>query len=189
MPSHADAWRQVIEQPLAYLHPARLSVPRDLDTPHLRTALGPVLVEALGLAPGQGQWACQPECRWWVQHWRCLPSAAHWVAAYLLWPQLAWGAALQGLSPAQRRFATFALGARAPSGIAPAVPLPLRLEATGLRCLQGAAGGLPVALRQRLPLQFSPAAEALALTLPALPADFRLLVQAVNYARFSQNAG
>lgn len=187
MPLLAEAWRGIAERPLGYIHSERLRLPIAMDTAQVQAVLNPLLVSCLQLdgnvpplAERQGRAAL------WATHWQRLPEIAGLVAAWLLWPQLARGAHSCRLSAMQRSFAALPLGDRVADKSWMAVPAPIRLEAIGLHALTGWQKGLPALLGERLPLLFSPQAQACQRALAPVNVDYTLFLMAVQHARHNQ---
>lgn len=184
MSSLDERYRRILEHPLDYLHPQRLDLGR-LDSPAVRAALTPLLVDALALPKAQPLPAHGPWLATWLQHWRRLPRVARLLAAYLHGGQLARGAAIARLPPGERRFVACACGTRAPLQPVIGAGLQDTLAAHGLRILLGWHERIPAALLSVLPLQFSPTVAALAERLPAQADHSRLFILAVQHARHS----
>jgi type III secretion system OrgA/MxiK family protein len=183
MSTRVESLRLILQEPLAYLHPQRLSLPSMFDSPSSRAALNRLLLSGLGL---QGQWletvGTAPWTELWLKHWRLLPGIAGLLGAHECWPRLARGASMQVLTPAQRAFARCSIGGRSSNAGEGKVSL-VDVEAAGLNALLGWREKLPEVLIQRLPLQFSPETVDVQRSMAAMKPDASLFILAVQHAR------
>jgi type III secretion system OrgA/MxiK family protein len=181
--SDLERLRQILAEPLAYLHPQRLVIPAGFEEAEARRLLNRIVLEGLEL---QGPWPSMPltgVARQWVRHWRRLPYIASLLGAYRLMPDLARGAALRCLPVSVRRFAGYSLGAR--SGL-PFEGSPVameQVEAAGLNALWSWHGQVSSMLLERLALQFSEPVVRLHRQWPVLKPDPTLFFLAVQHAR------
>lgn len=187
MRSTVEACTAILQRPSSYMHAQRLMLPIAMDTPAARSVIDELLVEALSLPtmPAQQLLAC-PIANLWVRHWHQLPRIAELLGAYFLMPQLAKGAGWARLSATQRRFALFCLGERTRCDGADRIPIDIRQETVGLSALSSLQSTLPRVLAVRVPLLFSPRAQAWQTRLPAVQCSPVIFHMATQHARFDQ---
>lgn len=107
-------------------------------------------------------------------------DAAAWAKA------MAKGAGWTRLSAPHRRFALFHMGARTNCEAVDQVPMDMRQEAVGLSALYSLQTTLPHALAVRMPLLFSPGAQAWQARVPDVQCPPVIFHMAVQHARFDQ---
>lgn len=187
MTSCAERLRRILAEPLDYVHPQRLSIPAGFDSPDARRVLNQMLLEGLDQP---GPWPPVPltaVAQQWIRQWRQLPYIACLMGAWRLFPQLARGGALQQLPMPLRQFASCRPGPRTSMPLEPSsVPLQ-QVEAAGFNSLSSFSGFLPLALFERLSLQFSPHVVGLHTQWPVAEADPTLFFLAVQHARLHTN--
>lgn len=158
---------RIMRDPLSYIHPRRLQLPRSLDTPRQRAVVNQMLLDSLphGLAalPTQGS----QQQRQLLQHWQHLPYVCMLVGAQLLKQDLAWRGRLLQLSAPVRFFMALPLPqmmtAPSSSGIGvsdAASDLPGQVQGVGLALLLDWQHGTPAALLCRMRLLFPAELEA-----------------------------
>ena len=185
--SPVDCLQGILENPLNYLHPQRLSVPTGFDGPDARKMLERMLLEGLEL---QGPWPSAPLTAvaiQWVRHWRQLPYIARLMGAYRLMPDLAQGATLLRLPLSLRRFAGYRVGGRSGLPIERSRVSVEQVEAAGLNALWSWHEHVPPMLLQRLTLQFSQPVVSLHRQWPVTEPDTALFFLAVQHARLYPN--
>jgi len=185
--SPVDCLQGILENPLNYLHPQRLSVPTGFDGPDARKLLERMLLEGLEL---QGPWPSAPltaVANLWVRHWRELPYIAGLMGANRLMPDLAQGAALLRLPLSLRRFAGYRLGARRGPAIKCSPVSIEQVEAAGFNALWSWREHVPPMLLELLILQFSEPVVRLSRQWPVTEPDTALFFLAVQHARLYPN--
>lgn len=187
MRSPVETCAAILQQPSGYMHAQRLQLPPAMDTTAVRAVIDRLLLEELDLpmVSIQTLLAC-PCASLWVRHWYRLPRIAALLGAYFLMPHLAKGAGWIRLSTPQRRFALFQMGERTPCEAIDRVPMDMRQEALGLSALYSLQTTVPHALAVRMPLLFSPDAQAWQAHLPDVQCPPVLFHMAVQHARFDQ---
>ncbi|WP_433739490.1 secretion system protein [Pseudomonas putida] len=186
--SHAECLREILAEPLGYLHPQRLTVAPGFDGPQARTLLNRIVLEGLELQglELQGAWPSTPltaVANQWVLHWRQLPCIARLMGAHRLMPELARGAALRSLPMPLRRFAGIHLRDRRSLPIERSPVSMEQVEAAGLNALWSWHEQIPPMLLERLPLQFSEPVVRLYRQWPVSKPDTALFFLAVQHAR------
>ena len=187
MRSPVEACTAILQQPSSYMHAQRLQLPPAMDTIAVRAVIDRLLLEqlALPMVPIQTLLVC-PCASLWVRHWYRLPRIAALLGAYFLMPHLAKGAGWTRLSAPHRRFALFHMGARTNCEAVDQVPMDMRQEAVGLSALYSLQTTLPHALAVRMPLLFSPGAQAWQARVPDVQCPPVIFHMAVQHARFDQ---
>lgn len=180
----AERLRQILGEPLEYLHPQRLELPAGFDNPGARCALNRILLEGSDLS---APWPCNGVAQQWIRQWRQLPYIARLMGAWRLFPQLARGGAVQRLPASLLQFA----GCRpAPRACLPlersCAPLQL-VDAAGYHALVGLSGFVSSPLLERLRLQFAADVIDRQAQWPLAAADTTLFFLAVQHARHYPN--
>ncbi|MNU48659.1 Oxygen-regulated invasion protein OrgA [compost metagenome] len=185
--SPAECLQGILENPLSYLHPQRLSIPAEFDGPEARRLLEQMLLEGLEL---QGPWPATPltgVASQWVRHWRQLPYIARLMGAYRLMPDLAQGATLLRLPLPLRQFAGYRVGGRNGPPIECSPVSVEQVEAAGLNALWSWHKQVPPVLLERLTLQFSEPVVRQHRQWPVTEPDTALFFLAVQHARLYPN--
>lgn len=183
-----ESLTQILFDPLRYIHPQRLRLPRSFDTARQRAIVNRMLLGDALHSPPIG---AHP--RRLLQHWRRLPYVCSLVGAQLLKPSLA----LRGRSlhlPAPVRF-FMALPLRqliaGQDDLAPLVDWrsdadPLRqVQRAGLSCVLDWQQQAPAALLARMRLLFAPQLDACfdGPRQPLQASELFLISQAILYAK------
>src|SRR5258706_12716221 len=84
----ATRFERIMFDPLSYIHPQRLCLPQQLDTPRQRAALNDMLLGGFGLASGRTAPSGVAEQQL-IMHWQHLPYVCMLVGAQLLKSELA----------------------------------------------------------------------------------------------------
>ncbi|NWB92869.1 hypothetical protein [Pseudomonas agarici] len=173
--------RQILWQPLDYLHSRRLSLPAGFNDGPGRQVLNRILLEGLTLPTSCP--ALSPLATVWVHEWWRLPHIARLIGAQRLWPELARGARMGLLSASVRDFARCAIAPRLILELLSDSPVLQQVDSVGLAQLLAFERALPTALRERLPLQFCEAVVDGQAWLPVSVPDPVLFFLAVQHAR------
>ncbi|BBP75564.1 protein OrgA [Pseudomonas gingeri NCPPB 3146 = LMG 5327] len=176
-----ESLRQILWQPLDYLHARRLTLPEALAGTTVREVLNRMLLEDLERPASCS--LSSPLAALWVREWRRLPHIARLIGAQRLWPELARGARMGLLSASVRDFARCAIGPRLVVEWLPDSPVLQQVDSIGLAQLLAFEGALPTALRERLLLQFPEAVVDGLARLPVFSPDPALFFLAVQHAR------
>lgn len=185
--SHVEQLQRILDEPLSYLHPQRLSLPAGFEGFETLDQLNRIVSEGCAteglrpLVPLSGM------ARQWVRLWEQLPYIARLMGAHRLMPDLAQGAGLLRLPLSLRRFAGYHLGPR--SGL-PTECSPVSMEhveAAGLHALWSWQEQVPPMLLERLILQFAEPVVRLRNQWPATKPDTALFFLAVQHARLYPN--
>jgi type III secretion system OrgA/MxiK family protein len=194
----AARFERIMFDPLSYIHPQRLRLPQQLDTPRQRAALNDMLLGGFGLASGRTTPSSVAEQQL-IMHWQHLPYVCMLVGAQLLKPELAWRGRLLQLSAPVRFFMSLPLhnevgraGADRAAERDADMPArraadaePHRVQALGLRNMLAWQQAASAALLGRMRLLFAPALDA-CFERPRKqlqPADLFLISQAIQYAK------
>lgn len=189
MHQRVDALRQILFEPLDYMHPDRGVIPHMFELPAARAVLNRCLLRSLSQATlDLEEFERGPWTDLWVAHWQRLPDLACLMGAQLLWPQLARGARLRELDAFVRSFARMDLGNRRPIIGIEGYCVARSVSAVGLGSLIAWHPHIPDELIQRLFLQFSPRVVELQQSLPAQIPNPLLLILAVQHARIHQTS-
>ncbi|MBT2339695.1 MULTISPECIES: secretion system protein [Pseudomonas] len=187
--SDVECLRRIFAEPLGYLHPQRLLIPREFEGAEARSLLNRMLLDGLSMPVWLPSVRLTGVAKQWVRHWRQLPFIALLMGAYRLMPELARGAALRCLPASVRRFAGYHLGAR---GDLPIDRLPIsmeQIEAAGLNALWSWHQQVPPWLLERLALQFSEPVVRLHRQWPVPKPVPTLFLLAVQHARLDPIPG
>lgn len=186
--SCAERLRQILDEPLAYLHPQRLELPAGFENAQARHALDQLLLDGLGLRNESPSMPLSAVALQWVKQWRQLPEIARLMGAWRMYACLAQGGRLQQLPRSLRRFAGCRPGPRVSLALQPHIELLPQIEAAGFNALSGLREFVPASLLERLALQFSPEVVDLHAQWPQATADTTLFFLAVQHARLHPQA-
>ncbi|MFH5255802.1 hypothetical protein ACGTRS_31670 [Burkholderia semiarida] len=178
---------RILLDPLAYIHPARLTLPGGMGGAEQRSVLNALIIDAYRLPIDLKAQLSHAE-RDLIDAWSILPDVCALIGAQLLKAELAWGGAQMSLPHRIRRFASFPV--RQPMISSGAHQRRLResglpyVQAVGLEHLLAWQKDAAPALRARVKLPFAPEIDAFAPALqPDAPGDVFLVHQAIQYAK------
>ncbi|HEY0210464.1 type III secretion apparatus protein OrgA/MxiK [Acerihabitans sp.] len=144
----------ILYDPLSWLHPRRLSLPPALSGARARSIVNGMIIQAHDWSVDCPPCAVDGPTALFIRHWRRLPQAALLIAAQRHRASLARQGRLLLLPPWVRQFAGLAIVDSLAVGDAPVMPA--TLIAWGRGELLAFGEQLPLAIRQRISLLFSP---------------------------------
>lgn len=185
-----------MHNPLSYIHLQRLSLSRAMDTPRQRAAVNEMLVGGLPRFTEGGN--VGGATRQLLTYWRLWPEVCTMVGAHLLRQELSWRGHFLQLPASARFFMSLPLHADAvesrdrrgyrqtykPSCV-DSFNMQRQVQGRGLLEILGWQCNLPVALKSRLRLLFSPELDdCFEHTEPnSISPDLFLISQAIQYAK------
>ncbi|WP_410012216.1 type III secretion apparatus protein OrgA/MxiK [Sodalis sp. C49] len=144
----------ILYDPLSWLHPRRLPLPPALNGARARSIINGILIQAHDWSVDCPPAAVDGPAALFIRHWRLMPQAALLIAAQRHRASLARQGGLLQLPSWVRQFAGLAIVDSYGDDMPVAIPAALIARGRGELLAFGAQ--LPLAIRQRISLLFSP---------------------------------